>query len=59
LRDLAQKYQPDDLILVANASQILLDPLAVLATTMDQRRGDVSLISHRDGTPSGIMLVTV
>ena len=59
LRDLAQKYDPDDLILVANASQILLDPLATLATTMDQRKGDVSLISHRDGTPSGIMLVTV
>jgi N-acetylglucosaminyldiphosphoundecaprenol N-acetyl-beta-D-mannosaminyltransferase len=59
LRDLAQKYEPDDLILVANASQILLDPLATLATTLDQRHGDVSLISHRDGTPSGIMLVTV
>jgi hypothetical protein len=59
LRDLAQKYEPDDLILVANASQILLDPLALLATTMDQRHGDVSLISHRDGTPSGIMLVAV
>ncbi len=59
LRDLALKYEPDDLILVANAAQILLDPLATLVTMMNQRNGDVSLLSHRDGTPSGIMLVSV
>ncbi len=59
LRDLAQKYEPDDLILVANAAQILLDPLLTLATTLEQRRGDVGIVSHRDGTPSGIMLVSV
>jgi N-acetylglucosaminyldiphosphoundecaprenol N-acetyl-beta-D-mannosaminyltransferase len=59
LRDLALNYEPDDLILVANASQILLDPLASLATTLDHRRGDIGIISHRDGTPSGIMLVSV
>jgi N-acetylglucosaminyldiphosphoundecaprenol N-acetyl-beta-D-mannosaminyltransferase len=59
LRDLALKYEPDDLILVANAAQILLDPLLTLATTLDQRRGDVGIVSHRDGTPSGIMLVSV
>jgi len=59
LRDLAQRYDPDDLILVANAAQILIDPLVSLATTLDQRRGDVGIVSHRDGTPSGIMLVSV
>ena len=59
LRDLALKYDDNDLILVANAAQILLDPLVALATTLDQRRGDVGIISHRDGTPSGIMLVSV
>jgi N-acetylglucosaminyldiphosphoundecaprenol N-acetyl-beta-D-mannosaminyltransferase len=59
LRDLAQNYEPDDLILVANAAQILIDPLASLATTLDHRRGDIGIISHRDGTPSGIMLVSV
>jgi N-acetylglucosaminyldiphosphoundecaprenol N-acetyl-beta-D-mannosaminyltransferase len=58
LVDLASKYDDDDLILVANAAQILLDPLASLATQLDQRNGDVGIISHRDGTPSGIMLVT-
>lgn len=59
LRDLAQNYEPGDLILVANAAQILLDPLSLLASMMDQRNGEVSVISHRDGIPSGIMLVTV
>jgi N-acetylglucosaminyldiphosphoundecaprenol N-acetyl-beta-D-mannosaminyltransferase len=58
LRDLVQKYEPEDLILVANAAQILLDPLVALATTLDHRKGDIALISHRDGTPSGIMLVS-
>ena len=58
LRDLAQQYADDDLILVANAAQILIDPLVSLANTLDSRQGDVGIISHRDGTPSGIMLVT-
>jgi N-acetylglucosaminyldiphosphoundecaprenol N-acetyl-beta-D-mannosaminyltransferase len=59
LHDLSRQYEPDDLILVANAAQILLDPLSLLVTMLNQRGGDVSLISHRDGTPSGIMLVSV
>jgi hypothetical protein len=58
LGDMAAQYEDDDLILVANAAQILLDPLITLATTLDQRRGDVAVVSHRDGTPSGIMLIT-
>ena len=58
LRDLADKYDDDDLILVANAAQILLDPLVSLANTLDSRHGDIGIISHRDGTPSGIMLVS-
>jgi hypothetical protein len=58
LRDLAENYADDDLILVANAAQILLDPLVSLAASLDQRRGDIAVISHRDGTPSGMMLVS-
>jgi N-acetylglucosaminyldiphosphoundecaprenol N-acetyl-beta-D-mannosaminyltransferase len=58
LRDLASDYADDDLILVANATQVLLDALAVIATALDRKRGDVVLLSHRDGTPSGIMLIT-
>jgi hypothetical protein len=58
LGDLAANYADDDLILVANAAQILLDPLVALATSLDQKRGDIAVISHRDGTPSGMMLVS-
>ncbi|MDB5331872.1 MAG: putative glycosyltransferase [Phycisphaerales bacterium] len=58
LRDLADDYHDDDLILVANAAQVLLDPLPLLITALQRKRGDVAVISHDDGTPSGIMLVT-
>jgi N-acetylglucosaminyldiphosphoundecaprenol N-acetyl-beta-D-mannosaminyltransferase len=57
LRDLADSYADDDYVLVANASQVLLDPLPVIATALDRKRADVALVSHRDGTPSGLMLV--
>ena len=57
LGDLADRYDDEDLILVANAAQVLLDPLVSLANTLDGRHGDVGIISHRDGTPSGIMLL--
>lgn len=57
LRDLASSYDDEDLILVANAAQILLDPLPTIVTAMTRKAGDVSVISHEDGTPSGLMLV--
>lgn len=57
LRDLAEQYADDDYLLVANAAQVLLDPLPALAVALDRRRCDVSLVAHRDGTPSGLMLV--
>ena len=57
LGDLAIDYADDDLILVANAAQVLLDPLSVIAPALARTRGDVSLVSHADGTPSGVMLL--
>jgi N-acetylglucosaminyldiphosphoundecaprenol N-acetyl-beta-D-mannosaminyltransferase len=57
LRDLAQDYEDDDLILVANAAQLLLDPLPTIIAAMARKACDVSVISHEDGTPSGLMLV--
>jgi hypothetical protein len=58
LGDLAKDYSDDDLILVANAAQVLLDPLSVLAAALDRTDGEISLVSHQDGTPSGLMLVS-
>ena len=57
LRDVASQYESDDRILVANAAQILCEPLADLASALAAMGGDVSIVSHLDGTPSGLMLV--
>ncbi len=60
LHDLAADYDDDDLLLVASAHQVLLEPLDVLAAALARRfaRGaDVAIVSHDDGTPAGLMLV--
>jgi N-acetylglucosaminyldiphosphoundecaprenol N-acetyl-beta-D-mannosaminyltransferase len=57
LGDLAEEYERDDLILVANAAQIMLEPLWAIAAALDQCQGEVSLVAHEDGTPSGVMLL--
>lgn len=56
--DLLQDYQDDDLVLVGNAHQVLLDPLWAIAAALDHKTGDFTLISHRDGTASGLMLLS-
>jgi exopolysaccharide biosynthesis WecB/TagA/CpsF family protein len=57
LRDLSADYDDDDVLVVANAAQALLAPLPDLVRAMAELGGDVGLISHADGTPSGLMLV--
>lgn len=61
LRDLASDYRRDDYILVANAAQLLLMPLPSLALELSNagngQAADVSLISHHEGTPGGLMLI--
>lgn len=57
LRDLCKNYDDNDWVLVANAGQLLMEPLSVLAAALAHKRADVALINHIDGTPSGLMLV--
>ena len=57
LRDLASQYAPEDFLLVANAAQILCQPLSDTVSDLAAMGGDVSIVSHLDGTPSGLMLV--
>ena len=57
LHDLAGDYDDDDLLLVANAAQVLLDPLVSITAALHRKGGDFTVVSHEDGTPSGIMLV--
>ena len=35
LKDLAGQYDDNDLVLVANAAQLLLDPLSVIAAALE------------------------
>jgi hypothetical protein len=58
LRDLAEDYDDEDLLLVGNAAQVLLEPFPRLAAELHHKRADVALVSHDDGTPSGLMLVS-
>lgn len=57
LRDLSLGYQDEDLLLVANVAQVLLEPLAELWADLAAAAADVSIISHGDGIPSGLLLV--
>lgn len=57
LRDLSAEYDDDDVLIVANAAQALMLPLTELVRSMAELKGDVCLISHADGTPSGLMLI--
>jgi N-acetylglucosaminyldiphosphoundecaprenol N-acetyl-beta-D-mannosaminyltransferase len=57
LRDLATHFQDQDVLLIANAAQALLSPLCDLTRSLAELEGDVSLVSHADGSPSGLMLV--
>jgi mannose-1-phosphate guanylyltransferase len=60
LRDLAGSYEKDDLLLVANAAQVLVRSLSGCAIAMAERASEgaeVVVADHEDGTPSGLMLV--
>jgi mannose-1-phosphate guanylyltransferase len=57
LRDLAGAYADDDYLLVANAGQLLGEPLTELASELLDRGGDVTVVAHTDGAPSGLMVV--
>lgn len=57
LHDLAAGYEDDQWLLVATASQVLLEPLATLVNRLRSIDGDVRLMAHGDGTPVGLMLI--
>ena len=57
LHDLAVDYDDEDFILMANAAQVLLEPLHAITAALFRKGGDITVVSHEDGTPSGIMLI--
>lgn len=59
LRDACEGYPPEAVVLVSNANQILVEPLADLACALADAGGDVVILAHEDGAPVGLMLVSV
>lgn len=57
LKDLAAEYDRGSRILVASATQLQLEPLADLLPDLSAHSEGVSMVSHGDGTPSGMMLI--
>ncbi|MEO6436728.1 MAG: hypothetical protein ABIP55_13345, partial [Tepidisphaeraceae bacterium] len=57
LRDLTTDEAPGACILVANAAQLLFEPLAPLVTQLAHADADVSFVAHYDGTPCRLMLI--
>ncbi len=57
LRDVAEEYDDDDYLLVANGAQILTAPLIDMVSALYETESDVSFVAHQDGTPSGLMLI--
>ncbi len=57
LRDVTLGYDEEDFILVANGAQLLRTPLAEMARDLADGSAPVVLVSHEDGTPSGMILV--
>lgn len=57
LADLGAAYDDDDRIVVANGGQLVVESLTNAVLAMVEAGGDVSLISHRDGSPTGLMLI--
>jgi hypothetical protein len=57
LRDLAGAYGDDDVLVVANAAQVLLEPLTGIVFELAEMAADVAFVSYVDGTVGGIFLV--
>jgi hypothetical protein len=57
LRDISGEYAPDQFLLVATASQVLMRPLAELVNALAALRSDVAVLAHQDGMPSTMMLI--
>lgn len=57
LRDVVAGYEPDDYVLVADAGQLLIEPLWSLYHGLARTAGDVRLLALPDGGPAGLSLI--
>lgn len=57
LQDLAADYDDEDYLLMVHGLQVLVEPISHLACELGASGGEVAILSHRDGVPSGMMLL--
>jgi hypothetical protein len=57
LRDLAQEYADDDLLLVATAHQLCTEPLALLVERLWNGSGEVRLLAGSRQEPAGLLML--
>jgi len=57
LHDTSKSLADDDYLLVVGGAQLPTEPLTDLVDALADHEGDAVLLAHRDGTPSGLMLL--
>ena len=59
LRDACEAYRDDDVVLIAPAHQVLLEPLPDLAAELTACPADIAILASDDGVPSALMMARV
>jgi UDP-N-acetylglucosamine transferase subunit ALG13 len=57
LRDVCESYDDDDWVLVANAAQLLFEPLKESVEKLAVAGGEVNVVNEHQGIPNGLILV--
>jgi hypothetical protein len=57
LRDVCGGYDDDAWVLVANAAQILFEPLDEAASRLTAAGGEINVVNEDDGVPNGLILL--
>lgn len=58
LRDLAEQYDDEAYLIVANAAQILLEDLSQMTFEAAEAGGEVTIAANQDGSPYSAMLIS-
>lgn len=57
VRDLAQRFEPNDYLLIVGGPQLLARSLTMIVRELAECGGDVAVAAHEDGLPCSLMLV--
>ncbi len=57
VRDLAQRFEPNDYLLIVGGPQLLARSLTKIVAELAECEGDIAVAAHEDGLPCSLMLV--